>query len=170
MIDNMEISNSPYLKLMGEPKLNLDTHLAEKSDLLEYQAFISITVVDIVIEQHKILSQQSSTDIISNDNHPSMDKTPTSIPSTYTHYTLITSSSKDIPSTSQSTLSEKFLSSLGTTVDEQIVITTLLGLSEGEKSMSERLGCSLVKGDLESEMPLISSKMACETERKRVPA
>ena len=113
MIDNMEISNSPSLKLMGESKLNLDTHLSEKSDLLEYQSFISTMVVDIVIEQQKILSQQSSIDILSTDNHPSMNKTSTDIPSTDTHYPLITSSSMDIPSTSQSTLSDIILSSLG---------------------------------------------------------
>ena len=141
MIDIMEISNSSSPKLTGEPKLNLDTHFSEKSDLLEYQAFISTMVVDTVIEQQKILIQQSSIDILSTDNHPLIDKTSTAIPSTDTHYPLITSSLMNIPSTSQSILSYTILSNLGTTFDEQIVIPTLLGISEGEKRISERLGC-----------------------------
>ena len=50
MIDNMEISNSPSLKLMEELKLSIDTHHSEKNDLLEYQSFISSMVVDTVLE------------------------------------------------------------------------------------------------------------------------
>ena len=93
--------------------------------------------------------------------------TSIAIPSTYIQYPLITSSSMDIPSTSQSTLI-RYNSSLhlGTTFDEQLVITTLLWMSEGEKRLSKRLGCSQVKGDLESERPLVSSKMESENERE----
>ena len=57
MIDNMEISNSPYLKLMGVPKIFIDTHHSKEGDLLEYQSFISSMVVDIVLENQKLLSQ-----------------------------------------------------------------------------------------------------------------
>ena len=137
---------------MGDPKLTLDTH----HSLLEYQAFISSMVVDIVIEKQKLLSQQSSDDIISStDNHPSMAKSSTVIPSMDTHYSLITSSSMDIPLTSQSTFSDIILFSLGTPFDEQLIITTLLGMSVGEKRLSKRLGCSQAKGELESERPLV---------------
>ena len=55
MIDNMEISNSPSLKLMGEPKIIIDTHHSKESDLLEYQSFISSMVVDTVLKKIKIL-------------------------------------------------------------------------------------------------------------------
>ena len=63
MIDNMEISNSPFLRLMGEPKIQIDTHHSEKNDLLEYQSFISSMVVDTVLQNQNISSQQPSTDI-----------------------------------------------------------------------------------------------------------
>ena len=61
MINNIEISNSPSLKLMREPKLSIDTHHSEKDDLLEYQSFISSMVVDTVLENQQLLSQQPST-------------------------------------------------------------------------------------------------------------
>ena len=54
MIDNMEILNSPSLRLMGEPKIQLDTHHSEKDDLLEYQSFISSIVVDTVLQHQNI--------------------------------------------------------------------------------------------------------------------
>ena len=76
MIDNMEISNSPSLKLMGEPTLKIDTHPSEKNDLFECQSCISQIVVDTVIENKKIISQQLSTDISSAIDNPS-----TTIPS-----------------------------------------------------------------------------------------
>ena len=50
MIDNMEVSNFPSVKLMGEPKIQIDTHHCEKNDLLEYQSFISSMVVDTVLK------------------------------------------------------------------------------------------------------------------------
>ena len=79
MIDNMEISNSPSLRLMGEPKIQLDTHHSEKNDLLEYQSFISSMVVDTVLQHQNISSQQPSTDI----THPSTANYPLmAIPST----------------------------------------------------------------------------------------
>ena len=98
MIDNMEISNSPSLKLIGDPKNSIDTLHSEESDLLEYQSFISTMIVDLVLEQQKSLSQQSSIDITSIDAHPSMPITSTDIPSTDTHNPLTVSSSMDIPS------------------------------------------------------------------------
>ena len=85
MIDNMDISNSPSLKLMGEPKISIDTHHSEESDFLEYQSFISTMIVDLVLEQQKYLSQQSSIDITSTDAHPSMKKL-----STDSEYPLVT--------------------------------------------------------------------------------
>ena len=74
MIDNMEIANSPSLRLMGEPKIQIDTHHFEKNDLLEYQSFISSIVVDIVLQHQNFSSQQPSTDISkpSTDIYPSM--------------------------------------------------------------------------------------------------
>ena len=85
-------------------------------------------IFDLVLEQQNYLSQQSSIDITSTDAHPLMPITSTDIPSTDTHYSLTVSSSMDILSTSNSTLSENNLFALGTTFDEQLVITTLLGL------------------------------------------
>ena len=58
MIDNMEISNSPSLRLMGEPKIQLDTHHSEHNDLVEYQSFISSMVVDTILQHQNISSQQ----------------------------------------------------------------------------------------------------------------
>ena len=74
MIDNMEISNSPSLRLMGDPKIQLDTHHSEKNDLLEYQSFISSMVVDTVLQHQNFSSQQSTTYILnpSTGNYPSM--------------------------------------------------------------------------------------------------
>ena len=57
MIDNMEISNSPSLRLMGEPKITIDTHHSEENDLLEYQSFISSMVVDTVLQNQNLISQ-----------------------------------------------------------------------------------------------------------------
>ena len=85
-------------------------------------------IVDTVIENQKFLSQQSSIDKSSTNDHPSMVNT-----STDTNYPLTAYTSMDIPSTSNPTLSDTILSTLGTIFDEQIVIYTLLGLSEGEK-------------------------------------
>ena len=59
MINNMEISNSPSLRLMGEPKIQLDTHHSEKNDLLEYQSFIYSMVVDNVLQHQNISIQQT---------------------------------------------------------------------------------------------------------------
>ena len=147
MIDNMEISNSPSLRLMGEPKIQLDTHHSEKNDLLEYQSFISSMVVDTVLQHQNISSQQPSTDIThpSTANYPSMAIPSTANPSTDISYPLIVSSSMDIPSSSKPSLNDNVLSHLGTSYEEQIVISTLLGLSEGEIKMSEGLSCSQEK-------------------------
>ena len=54
MFDNFEISNSPSLKIMMEPKINIDTHHSEDNDLLEYQSFISSMVVDTVLQNKKL--------------------------------------------------------------------------------------------------------------------
>ena len=65
MIDNLEISNSPSIKIMVEPKIIIDTHHSAEGDLLEYQSFISTMVVDIVlnnqnliINNHQLINQQ----------------------------------------------------------------------------------------------------------------
>ena len=155
---------------MGEPKLSIDTHHPEENDLLEYQSFISSMVVDTVVEHQKLLSQQSSTDKPSTDDHPSMVNTSITIPSTDTHYPLTAYTSMDIPSTSNPTLSDIVLSNLGTTYDEQIVCSTLLILSEGEKQLSDGLGCSHKKREVEDERPLISSDLASEKEGSSLAA
>ena len=62
MINNMEISNSPSLKLTGEPNIIIDTHHSEESDLLEYQSFISSMVVDTILENQNAIIQHPSTD------------------------------------------------------------------------------------------------------------
>ena len=55
----------------------------------------------------------------------------------------------------------QIISDFDPSIDEQLVISTLLGLSEGD-TMSERLGCFREKGEDESERLLISSKDASE--------
>ena len=122
---------------MKEPKIQIDTHHFEKNDLLEYQSFISSMVVDTVLQHKNFSSQQPSTDI-----YPSMVILSTTNPSTDISYLLTVSSSMDIPSSSTPSLTGNVLSSLGTSYEEQIFISTLLGLSKGEKTMSESMGCS----------------------------
>ena len=147
MIDNKEITNSPSLRLMGEPKIQLDTHRSEKNDLLEYQSFISSMVVDTVLQHQNISSQQPSTDITnpSTVNYPSMAIPSTANPSMDISYPLTCSSSMDISSSSNPSLNDNVLSNLGTSYKEQIVISTLLGLSERKIKMSESLSCSQEK-------------------------
>ena len=70
----------------------------------------------------------------------------------------------DIPSSSNPSLNDNVLSNHGTSYEEQIVISTLLGLSEGEIKMSEDLSCSQEKGEDVCEKPLISSEMVNENE------
>ena len=115
MIDNMEISNSPSLKLMREPKIIIDTHHSEEGDLLEYQYFISSMVVDTVLENQTLISQQPSIDKSSTTIYSSMDSTSTSNPSTNTHYPLTTKPLMYIPCSSNPSLSDTVLYNLGTT-------------------------------------------------------
>ena len=103
-------------------------------------------IVDTVLKNQKPISQQ-----------PSTDKSSTTIYPSDTHYSLTTKRSMDIPSSSNPSLSDTVLSNLGTSYEEQIVILSLLGLSEGEKIMSESLGCTHEKGEDVCEKPLISS-------------
>ena len=146
---------------MGEPKIQIDTHHSEKNDLLEYQSFISSLVVATVLQNQNISSQQPSTDISnpSTDNYPSI-----AIPSTDISSPLTVSSSMDIPSSSNPSLNDNVLSHLGTSYEEQIVISTLLGMSEGEIKMCEGLSCSQEKGEDVCETPLIYSGLVNENE------
>ena len=59
-----------------------------------------------------------------------MASTSTDAPSTDTHYPLTAYPSMDISSTTNPSLSDTVLSTLGTSFDEQIIISTILGLSE----------------------------------------
>ena len=164
MIENMEISNSPPLKLMGEPIISIDSHHSEKNDLLEYQSFISSMVVDTVVQNQNLYSQQPSTDKPSTNIYPSMASTSTANPSTDIPYPLTSSTSMDIPSSSNPSLPDTVLSNLGTSYEEQIVISSLLGLSEGENKKSESLSCSQEKGEDMCEKPLIFSELVGEKE------
>ena len=101
MINNMEISNSPSLRLMGEPNIHLDTHHYERDDLVEYQSFISSMVVDTVLQHKNFPSQQSIHRYNlhpSTGNYPSMVNPSIANPSTNIIYPLTISSSMDIPS------------------------------------------------------------------------
>ena len=118
MIDNMEISNSPSLKLMGEPKIIIDTHHSEEGDLLEYQSFISSLVVDTILAPQNLIGQQPSTDNSPTNIYPSMSSTSTANPSTDTYYPLTAKPSMDIPSSSNPSLTDTVLSTLGTTYEE----------------------------------------------------
>ena len=172
MIDNMEISNSPSLRLMGEPKFQLDTHHSEKNDLLQFQSFISSMVVDTVLQHQNFSNQQSTTDILnpSTGNYPSMANPSTANLSTDIIYPLTASSSMDIPSSPTPTLNDNIFSTLDTSYEEQSVISTHLGLSEGEKNMSESLSCSQEKGEAVCEKPLISSELVSDIESTSLAA
>ena len=85
---------------MGEPKITIVTHHSEENDLLEYQFLISSIVVDTVLQNQNLISQQPSTDKPSITNYPSMSSTSTANPSTDIPYPLIASTSMDIPSSS----------------------------------------------------------------------
>ena len=173
IIDNMAMSNSPSLKLLKEPTLSIDTHQVEKYNLLECQSFISSLVIDTVISHQQSISQSPSTDILSTDishlliTSSSMDISSTDISSTDISYPLIISSSMDTPhssTTNPSTDQETqmhIISEFQTSIDEQLIISTLLGLSGGGEN-EERLGCSKEKGEDECEKHLISSKDASE--------
>ena len=93
-----------------------------------------------------------------------MASTSTANPSTDIHYPLTVNPSMDIHSISNPSLSDTIISTLGSSFDEKIVISTLLRLSEGEKHVSESLGCTQEKGEVEGERPLISSELASEIE------
>ena len=99
-----------------------------------------------------------------------MGNASTTILSTDSHYPLIDYTSMDIPSTSNPTLSDIVLSNLGTTFDELIVISTLLGLSEGEKNFSGALGYFQEKGEVGGERPLSSSELESEIEGSNLEA
>ena len=70
----------------------------------------------------------------------------------------------DIPSSSNSSITDTVLSNLGTSYEEQIVISSPLGLSEGENKKSESLSCYQEKGEDVCEKPLISSQLVGEKE------
>ena len=69
-----------------------------------------------------------------------------------------------IPSSSNPSITDTVLSNLGTFYEEQIDISSLLGLSEGENKKSESLSCSQEKGEDVCEKPLISSELVGEKE------
>ena len=52
----------------------------------------------------------------------------------------------------------------------RLVISSLLGLSEGEKILSESLGCTQEKGEVVCEKPLISSELVSEKEGSNLVA
>ena len=91
-----------------------------------------------------------------------MASTSTTNPSTDIHYPLTANPLMDIPSSSNPSLSYTVLSTIGTSYEEQIVISSLLGLGEGEKIMSGSLGCTQEKGEAVCEKPLISSELVSE--------
>ena len=76
----------------------------------------------------------------------------------------------DIPSSSTPSLTDNVLSSLDTSYEEQIIISTLLGLSKGEKKMSESLSWSQEKREAVCEKPLISSKLVGQNESTSLAA
>ena len=98
-----------------------------------------------------------------------MASTSTANPSTDIPYPLTANPSMDIPSSSNPSISDTVLSNLGTSYEEQIVISSLLGLSEGGK-MSESLSCFQEKGEAVSEKPLNSSELVGEKESSNLEA
>ena len=97
MIDNMEMSNYPSLKLFKDPTLLIDTHHVEQSDLLKWQSFISSLKIVTLLSFQKKLCQSSSMDIskLSTYIHLSID-----IPSTDISHPLKVTPSMDIPHSS----------------------------------------------------------------------
>ncbi|KAL8132643.1 hypothetical protein AgCh_008213 [Apium graveolens] len=166
------IPDSPSLKLREEPHSNPgDHHLLD--DLLDHQPILSDLVEESVSPHLKSIhtdstimslsistSFPSSTDI----SHPltsgcsSTDKLNSSYPlissvstSTDTPYPLMVSThiTESIPS-----------------VEDMVTVQSLLGLREGSDNLSERLGCSQEKREVESQnMHAISSSMAKVSER-----
>ena len=92
-----------------------------------------------------------------------MNSTSNANPSMDIPYSLTASTSMDVPSSSNPSLNDIVLSNVGTSHEEQIVISSLLGLSEGGK-MSEGLSYSQEKKEAVCERPLISSELVCEKE------
>ena len=77
-------------------------------------------VVDTILENQNLISQQPSTDKSSTTVYPSMASTSTANPSTDVHYPLTANPSMYIPSSSNPSLTDIVLSTLGTTYEEQI--------------------------------------------------
>ena len=97
-------------------------------------------------------------------NYPSMTSTSTVNPSTDMPYPLTASTSIDIPYSSNPSITDTVLSNLVTSYEEHIIISSLLGLSEGENKKSEILSCSQEKGEDACEKPPISSELVGEKE------
>ena len=121
-------------------------------------------VVDTVLQNQNLISQQPSTDKPSTTNYPSMASTSTANPSTDIPYPLTASTSMDIPSSSNPSVTDTVLSNLGTSYEERIIISSFLGLGEGENKKSESLSCSQEKREDVCEKPLISSELVGEKE------
>ena len=126
-------------------------------------------VVDSVLQNQNLISQQPSTDKPLTTNYPSMASISTANTSTDIPYPLTASTSMNIPSFSNSSLNENVISNLGTSYEEHIIISSLLGLSEGGK-MSESMSCSQEKGEVVCEKPLIYSELGSEKESSSLEA
>lgn len=173
MIDT-SISDSPSLQLKGEPHSEtVGHHLLD--DLLGQQSFPSNIVGESVETQLKSipkdstimstsisLSLTSSTDI----TDPLISDCPSTDVLHSSHPLMTTATpSTDIPY--PLTVSTQILTSQISSVEDIVVVQSLLGLREGSDiSESERMGCSQAKGEAESsKMHAISSGMAKESER-----
>ena len=99
---------------------------------------------------HPLISDCPSTDVL-NSGHPLIASATPSMD--ITHSLMV---STQITNTS----------TLNSSVEDLVAVQSLLGLREGSEIMSERVGWSQAKGELEStQMHAISSSMAKESER-----
>ncbi|KAK1362644.1 hypothetical protein POM88_047118 [Heracleum sosnowskyi] len=159
------IPDSPSLTFLEKPHSEIGGHHLI-DDLLDHQSIISKTLAPSVALNLKSFSTDSAIVSISRDtSFPSStdishlltsvclstDMPQISYPLTYTSTT-----SMDTPSTLALPISNITTSS----VDELVVVQTLLGLREGsEANESERLVCNQAKGEGEKERQTTSSSL-----------
>ncbi|KAL8104980.1 hypothetical protein AgCh_028948 [Apium graveolens] len=168
---NTSIPDSPSLTLLGMPKSSASEHHI-LDDLLAHLLILSGTTKTYVPKFSSICTEST---IISTPNsiissipvdivYPSVsDCIPTDVPNSSHPSAIITTTPMDISHPSILTTHAK-MSTIVTSVDELVVVQSLLGLREGSE-MSERLGCSQEKGEERNElMHAISSSLEKESE------
>ncbi|KAK1404040.1 hypothetical protein POM88_003645 [Heracleum sosnowskyi] len=168
------IHDSPSLKFTEEPHSDIGGHHL-LDDLLDHQSIISETLVASVAPNIKSISTNStlvSTSIAisfpfsTNILHPFISVSPsTDMPHSSHPLKLTTTTSMDInhPFKVSSTLENLSTQIPITSVEDLVVVETLLGMRAGSESLeSERLDCFQAKGEEETKRQAISSSLVKE--------